>query len=540
MSIDCILVGLAIEPVERHMALAERAKDVSGGYQHLLANTARFNGKRESYFEIINAARRRRADATDELHYARVPSLATLVLGSFLTRAGVGNEIIHYFNAEQDRFRDLLAQRPRVVAITTTFYIDNGPIKMVVDFVREHSPETRIVVGGPRMFHIFADAPTNYGIWLDDIGADIYINDSQGELTLARLCRELARPGPDLSTIPNLVYGTERGRVVTPREPEANDMNELTVDWERYLPAIRGRTVTMRTARSCAFRCAFCRYPVMAGALSLMDVDVVERELERVADSGVRVVMFIDDTFNIPPQRFKELCRMMIRRKFDLEWLSYFRCANADDEAFDLMAEAGCVGTFLGIESGDQTVLKAMNKGATAHRYRDGIGKLKDRGILTYATFIAGHPGETDETIRNTIDFIQETAPNFYSMEPYYHDTRVPIAARSAEYGIRGRGYSWEHNTMDWKRATEWSIHAYETIDSSIVLPLNNFDLWSVGYLRGEGFALSTITDMLRVMSKMVVRGLRDPARDFPELEEQLVRVLEGAGPAATLPAEAR
>jgi p-methyltransferase len=86
---------------------------------------------------------------------------------------------------------------------------------------------------------------------------------------------------------------------------------------------------------------------------------------------------------------------MMIKNEFDLRWISFFRCSNADEEAIDLMRESGCVGALLGIESGDQKILKYMNKSATLERYKWGMERLHQRGIATFASLICGFPGET-------------------------------------------------------------------------------------------------------------------------------------------------
>jgi p-methyltransferase len=485
-------------------------------------------GKREHYFDVINRAIQEATGRASALHFAWIPNVAAYLLASFLERNGLHAEVINYFDGQLEDLKRLLAEKPRLVAITTTFYIENGPIKRIVAFLRRHAPDIKIVVGGPRMFHIFHDSqPSAWKVQLEDLGADFYVNDSQGELTLLQLARELASASPDLAAVPNLVY-LDRGELVqSARTPEDNDMNRLSVSWRRYLRAVApsASTVSTRTARSCAFRCAFCRYPLIAGDLNLADVAVVERELDELEESGARYVMFIDDTFNIPEKRFQELCRMMIQRRSRLRWFSYFRCANAHDASFDLMAEAGCVGVFLGIESGDRSVLRAMNKAATPERYLEGIGKLRDRDIITYATFIAGHPGETEQTIQNTIDFIRTARPTFYSMEPYYHDPKVPIAEKTELYGIRRRGYSWSHNSMDWRRATEWSQIAYETITESIVLPLNNFDLWSIGYLMGQGLQRDCIIEAMRILADILVKGLRDPDRDFAADERKLIEL---------------
>ena len=107
-----------------------------------------------------------------------------------------------------------------------------------------------------------------------------------------------------------------------------------------------------------------------AGALSLTSVEVVEKELAQLGRRGVQHVIFIDDTFNVPGPRFKELCKMMIRNDFGFSWYSYFRCAAARDvETYDLLRDSGCKAVFLGIESGDQNVLDNMSKVATLDRY---------------------------------------------------------------------------------------------------------------------------------------------------------------------------
>ena len=112
---------------------------------------------------------------------------------------------------------------------------------------------------------------------------------------------------------------------------------------------------------------------------------------------------------------------MMIANNFKYKWFSYFRCSNADDEAFDLIKESGCKALFLGIESGNQSMLDNMNKHATVQEFKEGIRKLKEREIFTYASFVVGFPGENRETVQDTIRFIEETQPDGYEAEIYFH-----------------------------------------------------------------------------------------------------------------------
>ncbi len=266
-------------------------------------------------------------------------------------------------------------------------------------------------------------------------------------------------------------------------------MDESSIDWSHFSTDLLVPSVQLRTARSCAYKCAFCRYPILAGDLNLTSLDVVERELTYLKEIGVTHLLFIDDTFNIPKNRFKDLCRMMINRKFDFKWYSYFRCANADDEVFDLAARSGCTGVFLGIESGDNRMLKEMYKTATIEKYKYGLTKLREYGIFSYASFIVGFPGETEESAENTLRFIDEAQPTFYCLESYFHDKKVPIALRAEEFGLTGSSYAWKHDTMDWRRASEIVASGYHRITGSIPVPLYCFDLWTIGYLMGQGLS---------------------------------------------------
>src|SRR5205823_8128013 len=262
---------------------------------------------------------------------------------------------------------------------------------------------------------------------LDDMGADIYVNEGQGEATLAQIVQTL-RDGGDLGRIPNIIYRDGNRLRMTPSVPENNSLDENYIDWRNFAGEQLGYTIQTRTARSCAFNCSFCNYPTRAGKLTLASLDTIEKELDSIRQLGqVRNVVFIDDTFNVPLPRFKDLCRLMIRNDYNFNWFSYFRCSNSDEEAIELMAKSGCKGVFLGIESGSPAILTNMNKAATIEKYERGIKLLHEHGILTFASFIVGLPGETDETVAETVAFIRATKPSYYRAQMWYCEPGTPI-----------------------------------------------------------------------------------------------------------------
>jgi p-methyltransferase len=510
---DCIVVGYNDLNFDAFVKSQKELDLFSGAYREAKYNSVLLNGKRVTYMDLLNHALAGATGTNPELNVFEVPSLGACYLVSYLRKRGFNAELVNFFNKERDALADMLSRAPNAVAITTTYYVDPAPIIDVVKFIRSKNRETKIIVGGPFIYHLCLgqDAETQDYL-LQAIGADIYIFDSQGEQSLSQVCAALREPGlSGLSSVPNLIYTSDNETFQrTARKVEDNALDANAIDWSYFRKEFFDQPIYLRTAISCPFACSFCNFPTVAGEHKLASTEVVERQLRYIHGMGARRVVFVDDTFNVPLPRFKELLRMMIRNKFDFQWISFFRCSNADDEAFDLMRESGCVAVFLGIESGDQRILNNMNKFANTRKYQEGIAKLKERGIATFASIIAGFPGETRESIMNTIAFLEEAAPTFFNIQLYYHDIETPIHREAEKYNIRGAGYSWSHSTMDWKEAASWVEHIYRSIKNSIPLTLYGFSIWSLPYLMGKGITLEQVKQFGTIAREMLIQSFDD------------------------------
>lgn len=522
--LDCVVVGYNDPPFARYEELIRNYGVDSEAYRDLRYSFVELHGRRLNYVDLINYvdATARGASATARrFESGEIPNLAAVYLTNYLRQRGMGARHINLFQQEKERFRAYLEERPACVAITTTFYILNFPVNEIVEFVRTHSPQTTIVVGGPLVGNhlraaqeggqAYADAmglvqSDRLRTALDDIGADAYVLDAQGESTLVDIVRAV-RGGADLSQVPNLLVKRNGRYRRTRLAPENNVMDEVAIRWEDFADESLGPTLQTRTARSCAFSCAFCSYPERAGNLALASIDTIERELDAMQAIGASNVVFIDDTFNVPLPRFKDLCRMLIRKQYGFRWFSYFRCSNADKEAFDLMAAAGCTGVFLGIESGSPTILKNMHKAARIDQYATGIAELRARGILTFGSFIIGFPGETAETVRETREFIQATGLDYYRTQSWYYEHGTPIAREHEAYGMEGDGFVWRHKTMD-------SMEAMDHIDRLFLaggatwLPQWSFDFWFIPYALGKGLTLDQFRQFVTGANRMLALDL--------------------------------
>lgn len=524
-SLDCILVGYYHVDFHDTFALAKPAASRSGYLEYLKHNSVLVQGRRLTYMELLNHTVKLAGGTDPNFHVARLPNLASCYLYSFLNKRGLSVEIVNFMNHERERFKELLHCGPRAVAISTTLYLDPSPITEIVRFVRQWNRNAKIIVGGPFIANLCRmQDPITRDLTFKSMGADIYVNDSQGELTLCRVLGELGSSSANLAAIPNLFYQKGESFHQTVAQPENNDIDDSSIDWSLFDRSYLGATVQTRTARSCAFKCSFCSHPEMAGQLTLSSIDTIEAELTKMKAAQVKNVVFIDDTFNVPLPRFKALCRMMIRNGFGFRWYSYLRCSNMDDEAFDLVAESGCAGVFLGVESGDNNVLHEMDKFSSVEKLKQGIFKLNERNIVTFASFIVGFPGETDESVANTIGFIREARPRFYRAELWYADPLTPIVRRAAEFDLRGGGFSWRHRTMDWKQGSEWVRQIYSTVEESIILPVFDFDFWSIPYLSGQGVRMSQFEGFASTAAKLMIKSLDDISFDATPFEAELMQ----------------
>jgi len=522
-ALDCVVIGYNSGDFADYRVMCERAGADSPEMQIFRKEHLLIEGQPMSWMDAFSTLRAKATDRPDRYHVGEVHNLASLYLTSNLRRHGLRADCVSLFCAEQDRLADMLAARPRVVAVTTTFYVNVLPVIPIVEFIRTHSPSSHIVVGGPLIDNICRDGVTEHAQDLmHAMGADSYVQESQGEHALAALCRRL-RDGGDVDAVDNLILCGNGDWRITRRVPENNDLDQCSIDWTGFDPGVIGPTAQMRTARSCAFKCSFCDYPTRAGALTAASLDTVRRELRELAKLGARNVVFVDDTFNVPPKRFKQLCQMMIEEDLGLRWYSYFRSSNArDEESFDLAAASGCAGVFLGIESGDDTVLQSMHKLAQDGQYRIGIQRLKERDIVTFASIIVGFPGETERTVGNTVDFLNETKPDFWRAQAWWGNPRSPVYLQKDLLAIRGEGYSWSHHTMTSSEAAALTDHMYEAVTESLWLPLYDFDFWSLPYLDGKGLDVATLKPLLRLSGEIML--LRDKGRTperIPELERR-------------------
>jgi radical SAM superfamily enzyme YgiQ (UPF0313 family) len=189
--------------------------------------------------------------------------------------------------------------------------------------------------------------------------------------------------------------------------PPARDL--FDVDW--YYE--RGGCVNVQTKRGCCFDCVFCSYPLIEGSrVRVRSAESVVDEIEELlADRGVRHVFFVDNIFNFPLPQAKRICAEIITRGLDIEWSGYMTPRFVDEELVRLMAESGCKGIEFGTDSGSPTMIKNLRKDFEPDDLRRVSRLCHQYGVRFAHSLIFGGPGETQETVDETIALMEELRP---------------------------------------------------------------------------------------------------------------------------------
>ncbi len=245
-------------------------------------------------------------------------------------------------------------------------------------------------------------------------------------------CQELAQDKP-YSQINGISYRDKDGTLQ--RTPD----RELVPDWDAmpsvlptyaehlqiekyFIGYLLHPYVSFYTGRGCPAKCTFCLWPQTIGGHNYRtkSPEVVGREMEEakaIWGDRVREYMFDDDTFTINEPRAIEISKHM--KRLNLTWSCNAR-AHVKYETLKELRDNGLRLLLVGFESGNQETLNRIRKGIKLDMAREFMANCNKLGIKVHGTFIIGLPVETQETVRQTIDFAKELDP---------HTIQVSIAA---------------------------------------------------------------------------------------------------------------
>src|SRR3982751_410140 len=275
--------------------------------------------------------------------------------------------------------------------------------RTVLQALRQAAPAAKVVAGGAA----FGVAPEAL---FRDLGVD-YAVAGDGERASVALISAIAS-GEAVEALPGVVR-EKNGRVTFTPPGEDADLDSPPgpalhrwIDLARYQR--HGATIPIQTKRGCVYKCVYCTYRNVEGwGYRTRDPELVADEIEELKiREGIHHFDFVDSTFNSPPGHALEVCEAITRRRINVRLdTTNFTPATASAELLSAMKRAGFRTLGITAESASDPGLARLEKGFSAAKVREVAERVERHGIRTLWIFLVGGPGETSETVEETLDF---------------------------------------------------------------------------------------------------------------------------------------
>jgi anaerobic magnesium-protoporphyrin IX monomethyl ester cyclase len=376
----------------------------------------------------------------DALVHFTYPGLGPAVIAAYLKKHGISVVL-------KDWYLDIIdASNYDIIGISGT-HLNLTQLQEIIKSIRYTNPKATIIVGGP------STSTYSLDMFLSAIPEINYVVFNEGEKSFHELIEALTH-GLDVATINGIGYLKNNIAFKTPPRDPLNPNEICSPDWSIVDMSQRLPLLSLETARGCTYNCAYCfevnfwGKPIRFRNLQSIIDEIINNYLQY----NITTYRFADSCFTAPEERCMEICDQLIynfiNHHIPLKWSCYARINNLNDQLLAKMKLAGCVAICVGMESGEPSILKKMNKLYSPEQIIHGISIAKKHGIITHCNIIVGFPGETNETIKNTIRTLNLAAPNTFHCMLLDIAPNTTLSQNKPHYGIKGDRLNWEHSSM--------------------------------------------------------------------------------------------
>ncbi len=309
----------------------------------------------------------------------------------------------------------IISMKPDVLAVTSsTPQIKNA--WRTIEKVKKTNPETKTVLGG---FHPSSLPDESLGTGFVD-----FVVRGEGEQTMLELVNALENKGK-FDAIKGISY-KKGGRIMHNADRQLiQDLDKLPFPARDLFPfpekysspfLIRKIYATLSTSRGCPGACNFCNKKIFGFCFRARSPENVLAEIEFLVEKyGVEEFHFVEDAFSTDPERVRKICNLIIEKKLDIAWAfpNGIRVDSVNLNLLKLMRKAGCYRVAFGVESGSEDVLKKIGKNISLSQVKKAFFDAQKAGMITLAFFMLGHWGDTEETMKQTIDFAKELKTDY-------------------------------------------------------------------------------------------------------------------------------
>ncbi len=347
-------------------------------------------------------------------------------------------------NIYRDVYRMLIRpvmerERPAMVGISVVQQKQLIATFTFCKMIKEEFPATHITLGGNIITRIRDTLPEMKGLWEWFDSAVVY----EGESAYLQLT-EAVKSGGDFAKLPNLIYKDESGIHVN-KEVCAENLAELPppdfdgLPLEKYF--VPHLILPYLATRGCYYgRCTFCdHFQGYVEGFRTKQVDQITEEIKFLKDKyGTRFFHFTDESY--PPALFQKLSRKLIDDKLDIAWTTHMRFEESllDEQVWQDVGESGCKYLHFGYESGNQRVLKLMDKSTKLDAIETNLRMSSEAGIWNHLMGFFGFPGETNEEADDSKAFVEKNSAHIHSLGfmTFVLGKYSPIAFEPEKYGV--------------------------------------------------------------------------------------------------------
>ena len=413
---------------------------------------------------------------------------------------------------KDDIIKETRSFGPDLVGITATTASFTKALDVAKEIKAERGP--KVVLGGPHVTALPEESIRNSCFDIGVIG--------EGELTLVELVARL-ESDQDLRDVKGIIYRRGNDVYRNSARPYIVDLDSLPFPARNLLPPLdvyrptpsAHRSVpqgTMITSRGCPYNCTFCDHSVFGSIYRARSATNVVDEMELLIEKyAAKEIRFWDDTFNIDSGRVLRICDEIQARGIDVPWTCLARMNHMNKDALHAMADAGCWQIDYGIESGSQELLNRIGKGLTLEVVRRVAKMTNDAGIRMRGFFMLGLPGETEETMKQTIEFAKEldlSAAVFHITTPFPGTELYETTLESGELDSR---VDWDNYSIFSSQASPYAPEGLtrETITQYQVKAYREFYM-RLSFILRQVLGIRSLSDVRRYITGFaVVRDLQ-------------------------------
>lgn len=341
--------------------------------------------------------------------YFNSPPLGIAYIAAVLEREGARVQLTDA--AVEDLSMEETVERvkafgPGVVGITSTTNFFCNAVELA-QALKESVPGVTTILGGPHVSSHTDSAMENSCFDFACIG--------EGEITATELVRTLV-DGGGFDDVQGIAFRRDGKVVRTAARPLVEDLNILPpparhlLPLDKYVPQPNDGPhlpkAAMISSRGCPYRCIFCDHGIYGNTYrSFSALRIVDEMEDLVKRYGIRDIAFVDSLFMISAKRVDEITDEIVRRGLQVHWTCTIRANITTPDILDKMKRAGCWRVRVGVEAGNAEVLKLIRKEVTKEQVRNVVQIADRAGLHPKGFFMIGHPGETRDRIRESIDF---------------------------------------------------------------------------------------------------------------------------------------